>query len=53
MTTYEAGQSFPELPADRYAVSANVSETKPAKLLAVFVVDTTETELMIPFGNCS
>src|SRR3989442_4739164 len=26
--------------------------TKPAKLLAVFVVDTNETELTIPFGNC-
>jgi nucleoside-diphosphate-sugar epimerase len=24
---------------------------KPAKLLAVFVVDTNETELTIPFGN--
>jgi quercetin dioxygenase-like cupin family protein len=36
---------------DRHRVSANASETKPAKLLAVFVVDTNETELMIPFGN--
>jgi hypothetical protein len=27
------------------------SATKPAKLLAVFVVDTNETELTIPFGN--
>ena len=27
------------------------SETKPAKLLAVFMVDTNETELTIPFGN--
>jgi hypothetical protein len=27
------------------------SETKPAKLLAVFVVDTKETELTIPLGN--
>jgi hypothetical protein len=32
-------------------VSANASKTKPAKLLAVFVVDTNETELTIPFGN--
>ena len=51
MTTYKAGQSFSELPGDRYGVSANASETKPAKLLAVFVVDTNETELTIPFGN--
>ena len=35
----------------RNGVSANASETKPAKLLAVFVVDTNETELTIPFGN--
>jgi hypothetical protein len=47
VTTYEAGQSFSELPGDRHAVSANASETKPAKLLAVFVVDTNETELTI------
>ena len=39
------------LPGDRHGVSANASETKPAKLLAVFVVDTNETELTIPFGN--
>jgi quercetin dioxygenase-like cupin family protein len=51
VTTNEAGQNFSELPGDRYGVSANVSETKPAKLLAVFVVDTNETELTIPFGN--
>ena len=34
VTTYEAGQSFSELPGDRHGVSANASETKPAKLLA-------------------
>ena len=51
VTTYKAGQSFSELPGDRHAVSANASKTKPAKLLAVFVVDTNETELTIPLGN--
>ena len=51
VTTYTAGQSFSELPGDRHAVSANASKAKPAKLLAVFVVDTNETELTIPFGN--
>jgi quercetin dioxygenase-like cupin family protein len=50
-TTYRAGQSFSELPGDRHAVSANASETQPAKLLAVFVLDTRETELTTPFGN--
>jgi hypothetical protein len=51
VTTYEVGQSFSELPGHRHRVSANASETKPAKLLAVFVVDTNETELTTPFGN--
>jgi quercetin dioxygenase-like cupin family protein len=51
VTVYKAGQSFSESPGDRHAVSANASKTKPAKLLAVFVVNTTETELTIPFGN--
>jgi quercetin dioxygenase-like cupin family protein len=55
VTTYKVGQSFSELPGDRpgdrHAVGANASKTKPAKLLAVFVVDTNETELTIPFGN--
>jgi quercetin dioxygenase-like cupin family protein len=49
--TYTAGQSFSELPGDRHNVSANASQTKPAKLLAVFVVDTNETQLTIPIGN--
>jgi quercetin dioxygenase-like cupin family protein len=51
VTAYKAGQSFSELPGDRHAVSANASKREPAKLLAVFVVDTNETELTIPFGN--
>jgi quercetin dioxygenase-like cupin family protein len=51
VTTYEAGQSFSELPGDRHAVSANASDTEPARLLAVFVVDTNETELTIPFAD--
>ena len=40
----------PSCPATA-TVSANASETQPAKLLAVFVVDTNETKLTIPFGN--
>ena len=51
VTTYKARQSLSDLPGDRHGVSANASETKPAQLLAVFVVDTNETELTIPFGN--
>jgi quercetin dioxygenase-like cupin family protein len=51
VTIYKAGQSFFELPGDRHGVSANASETQPAKLLAVFVVDTNETDLTIPLEN--
>jgi quercetin dioxygenase-like cupin family protein len=46
--TYLAGQSFSELPGDRHLVSANASKTKPAKLLAIFVVDTEAKELVLP-----
>ena len=48
---YKAGESFSELPGDRHNVSANASKTNSAKLLAVFVVDTNETELTIHSGN--
>jgi len=51
VTTYKAGQSFTELPGDRHAVSANGSKTEPARLLAVFVVDTGETELTTPIHH--
>ncbi|MER8825177.1 cupin domain-containing protein [Mesorhizobium sp. M0938] len=45
---YEAGESFSELPGDRHGVSENASKTEPAKLLAVFVVDTAQQELTFP-----
>ncbi len=48
VTTYRAGESFSELPGDRHAVSANASTTEPARLLAVFVLDTAETVLTTP-----
>jgi quercetin dioxygenase-like cupin family protein len=48
-TVYKAGQNFSEMPGDRHGVSANASKTAPAKLLAVFVVDTNEKELTTPF----
>jgi len=37
-----------ETPGDRHDVSANASATEPARLLAVFVVDTKETTLTTP-----
>ena len=42
---HRAGESFYETPGSRHPVSRNASKTKPAKLLAVFVVDTDEKEL--------
>jgi quercetin dioxygenase-like cupin family protein len=48
VVTYHAGESFSEMPGDRHAVSENASKTAPAKLLAVFVVDTDEKELTTP-----
>src|SRR5213595_2857620 len=51
VTIYEAGQSFSEMFGDRHGVSANASETKPARLLAVFVVDTNEMQLTTPCQN--
>jgi len=44
-TVYRAGESFSELPGDHHVVSENASKTEPAKLLAVFVVDTDEKNL--------
>ena len=45
-TVYTAGQSFAEMPGDHHAVSRNASDTEPARLLAVFVVDTADTKLV-------
>jgi len=44
---YRAGESWMEQPGDHHRVSANASKTKPAKLLAVFVLDTSETKIVI------
>ena len=47
-TVFRAGESFTEKPGAHHQVSANASTTEPAKLLAVFVVDTGEMPLTIP-----
>jgi len=46
---YCTGESFYETPGSRHPVSRNASKTTPAKLLAVFVVDTGETNLTTPY----
>jgi quercetin dioxygenase-like cupin family protein len=45
---YKAGESWTEMPGDHHKVSTNASATKPARLLAIFVVDTKEQEIVIP-----
>jgi len=51
VTVYHAGESFSENPGDRHGVSENASTTEPARLLAVFVVDTDETTLTTNLTN--
>ena len=42
---YKAGESWSETPGARHQVSRNPSKTEPAKLLAVFVVDSGDKPL--------
>ena len=49
--TYRAGESWSEHPGDRHLVSANASDTEPARLLAVFVLDTSEKEITYPMSK--
>jgi quercetin dioxygenase-like cupin family protein len=51
VVTYRAGQNSPEMPGDRHTLDENASKTEPAKLLAVFVVDTDEKELLTPLDK--
>ena len=46
--TYQTGESWTEKPGDHHQVSKNASATEPAKLLAIFVVDTSDREIVIP-----
>lgn len=46
--TFTKGMNFTELPGDQHDISANASQTEPAKLLAVFVVDTDDKALTTP-----
>lgn len=45
---YHAGENWYEEPGAHHAVSANASKTKPARLLAVFVVNSDDTNLTTP-----
>ena len=45
---YHAGESFYEMPGSHHGISENASETEPASLLAVFVVDSKDDPLTTP-----
>jgi len=45
---YAAGENFFEEPGAHHLVSRNASDVEPAKLLAVFIVDSGDTELTTP-----
>ncbi|TPK60742.1 MULTISPECIES: cupin domain-containing protein [unclassified Mesorhizobium] len=47
---YKAGESWSELPNATHSVSRNASKTRPAKLLAVFVVDSDDKTLTTPLN---
>ncbi|MET4489799.1 cupin domain-containing protein [Bradyrhizobium sp. LA7.1] len=48
MHIYRAGESWSEPPGVTHSISRNASKTEPAKLLAVFVVNTNDKALTIP-----
>jgi quercetin dioxygenase-like cupin family protein len=46
--TFHAGETWYENPGAHHIVSRNASKTKPARLLAVFVVDSGDKNLVTP-----
>jgi quercetin dioxygenase-like cupin family protein len=48
---YRAGESWSEQPGEIHSISRNASKTEPAKLLAVFVLDTNEKALTTPIES--
>ena len=45
---YRAGETWFESPGAHHRVSANASDTEPARLLAVLIVDVADQQLVIP-----
>jgi quercetin dioxygenase-like cupin family protein len=45
---YRAGESWFEAPGAHHRISGNASDSEPASLLAVFVVDSSQAPLTIP-----
>jgi len=48
---YRAGEYWTENPGDHHTTSGNASKTMPAKLLAIFVLDTKDTVLTTPLPS--
>ncbi|HEX3487479.1 MAG TPA: cupin domain-containing protein [Micropepsaceae bacterium] len=48
---YRAGESWSEKPGAHHTISENASTTEPAKLLAIFVVDSNDKELTTIEGH--
>jgi quercetin dioxygenase-like cupin family protein len=48
VTVYKAGEHFTEAPGAHHRVSENASDTEPAKLLAIFVIDSDDNPLTVP-----
>ncbi len=48
---YRAGEAWFENPGASHEVSVNASDTEPARLLAVFIVDSAEGQLTTPDGH--
>jgi quercetin dioxygenase-like cupin family protein len=48
---YRAGEGWFEVPGAHHRVSRNASKTEPAKLLAIFVVDDGQRQLVFPDAN--
>jgi len=48
---YRAGEGWYEAPGAHHRISRNASKTKPAKLLAIFVADPSEKQLVFPDAN--
>jgi quercetin dioxygenase-like cupin family protein len=45
---YQVGEGFYEMPGSHHRISDNASDSNPASLLAVFVVDSKDKPLTIP-----
>lgn len=45
---YQVGEGFYEVPGSHHRISENASDKDPARLLAVFVIDSEDKPLTIP-----